>query len=353
MNRARVALVAVACAVTVIALGRAGYSQAPSAEKSGARRASAPARETPPLRLVQEITLPGVEGRLDHFTIDAKRKRVIFSALGNNSVEVVDAFAGRRIKSIPDLAQPQGVLYLAEGDKIFVANAADGKVKVFNGTTFALTDTIDFGEDPDNLRYDAAAKRVYVGYGEGAIGAIDATTNKRLANVDFKLEAHPEGFQLETKGPRIFVNMADKKNIAVIDRSTGKVTTWALPGLDKNFPMALDEAHGRVFIGTRRPSRMVVLDMATGKIVANLNAAGDMDDLFYDAARSRIYVAGGEGYVSVFQQKDPDHYESMGRFASSIGCRTGTWYVSRDRLYLAAPPHRGGGAALLVFEPQD
>src|ERR1700722_2064412 len=187
-------------------------------------------REAPPVREVQEIPLPGVQGRLDHFTIDAKRKRVIFSGLGNNSVEVVDVFAGRVIHQIDGLAEPQGTLYLPEWDKLFVANAGDGHVNVYDGAKFALIDTIDFGEDsdPDNLRYDAVAKKIYIGYGEGAIGVIDPATDKRLPTV-YKLEAHPEGFQLETKGPRIFVNVADSKNIQVIDRSTGKIATCRCP----------------------------------------------------------------------------------------------------------------------------
>jgi DNA-binding beta-propeller fold protein YncE len=341
MNRVRVLGVTALAAAAVFVASGVGQSQN-----------SSTAREAPPLRLVQEIPLPGVEGRLDHFTIDAKRKRVIFSALGNNTVEIVDAFAGRRIHSITGLAQPQGTLYIPEFDRIFVANAADGKVKVFNGTSFDLVETIDFGEDPDNLRYDSAAKRVYVGYGDGAIGVIDAATNKKL-DVEYKLEGHPEGFQLETKGPRIFVNVADKKHLAVIDRTTGKVTTWPLGGADKNFPLTLDETNQRVFIGTRKPSRLVVFDMASGKVVASLPVAGDMDDLFYDAARKRIYVPGGEGFISVYQQTGPDHYVAMEKAATSIGTRTGTYYVARDRIYLAAPPHGNIGAALLVLEAQD
>src|ERR1700730_10247600 len=90
-------------------------------------------REAPPVREVQEIPLPGVQGRIDHFTIDAKRKRVIFSGLGNNSVEVVDVFAGRVIHQIDGLAEPQGALYLAEWDKLFVANSANGHVNVYDG----------------------------------------------------------------------------------------------------------------------------------------------------------------------------------------------------------------------------
>src|ERR1700682_249061 len=192
--------------------------------------AQAEEREAPPVREVQEIPLPGVQGRLDHFTIDAKRKRVIFSGLGNNSVQVVDVFAGRMIHQIDGLAEPQGTIYLAEWNKLFVANSADGRVTVYDGTKFALIDTIDFGEgsDPDNLRYDAVGKKIYIGYGDGAIGVIDPVTDKRLATV-YKLDGHPEGFQLETKGPRIFVNVADTKNIQVINRSNGKMVTWSLP----------------------------------------------------------------------------------------------------------------------------
>jgi outer membrane protein assembly factor BamB len=340
MSRARLIGRAVLGAFALIAVSSVGQSQ------------NGPERESPPLRLVQEIPLPGVEGRLDHFTIDAKRKRVFVSALGNNTVEIVDAFAGRRIHSITGLSEPQGVLYIPDSDKLIVANAADGKVKVFNGTTFDLADTIDFGEDPDNLRYDAAAKRIYVGYGEGAIGVIDATTNKRL-NMDYKLEEHPEGFQLETKGPKIFVNVAGKKHLAVIDRTTGTVTKWELGGASANFPLTLDETNHRVLIGTRKPSRLVVFDMASGKVVASLPTVGDMDDLFYDAARRRVYIPGGEGFIAAFQQKDPDHYVLLDKAPTSIGTRTGTYCVGRDRVYLAAPPHANVGAALLVFEAQD
>ena len=311
-------------------------------------------REAPPIREVQEIPLPGVQGRLDHFTIDAKRKRVIFSGLGNNSVQVVDVFAGRLIHQIDGLAEPQGTLYLAEWDKLFVANSADGRVTVYDGTKFALIDTIDFGEgsDPDNLRYDAASKKIYIGYGDGAIGVIDPVTDKRLPTV-YKLEGHPEGFQLETKGPRIFVNVADAKNIQVINRSNGKMVTWSLPnGHSANFPMVLDEADRRVFIGTRKPSRLTVFDMDSGKVLASVPTAGDMDDIFYDAGRKRIYVAGGEGFVSVVQQLDADHYADMGKFASAPGARTRLWHEKRDRLYVGAPPSGVLGARLLVFEAQ-
>ncbi len=258
------------------------------------------------------------------------------------------------IHQIDGLAEPQGTLYLAEWDKLFVANSGDGHVKVYDGAKFALIDTIDFGEgsDPDNLRYDAAAKKIYIGYGEGAIGVIDPVTDKRLPTV-YKFEGHPEGFQLETKGPRIFVNVADAKIIQVINRGNGKMFTWPLPnGHAANFPMVLDEADRRVIVGTRKPSRVTVLDMDSGKVIASVPTAGDMDDMFYDSGRKRVYVAGGEGFLSVVQQADPGHYIDMGKFATALGARTGVWYEKRDRLYVAAPPSGVLGARLLVFEAQ-
>src|SRR6202158_2927374 len=110
------------------------------------------APERAPLLLVQQIPLPHVEGRIDHFTFDAKRKRVIGAALGNNTVEVVDTFAGRDIHSIAGAANPQGLVFVGELNRLFVANGADGKPRIYDGDSFKLLDTIDIGEDSDNVR---------------------------------------------------------------------------------------------------------------------------------------------------------------------------------------------------------
>jgi DNA-binding beta-propeller fold protein YncE len=311
---------------------------------------------TAPLRIVQAIPLPNVVGRIDHFTVDTKRKWVIGSALGNNTVEIVDAFAGRVVKTISGLDEPQGVLFVGDPvNKLFVANAGNGKLRIYDGKTFSLVETLDFGENTDNIRYVPAEKRVYVGYGEdegSAIGVIDAVTNKRLEDAG-KLDSHPESFQVEQSGSRIFVNIASKNKIAVIDRKTHKVTDWTIGNLKANFPMALDEADHRLFIGTRKPSRLGVIDTTTGKVVASLVAAGDMDDLYYDDSRKRIYIPGGEGFISVYEQTDPDHYKSIGKIQGAIGARTGVWYAKRDRLYIAVPGRANQGAEIWVYEAQD
>ena len=316
-------------------------------------------RDSPPLRLIQQIPLPGVQGRMDHFTVDAERERIILSALGNNTVEVVSLFAGKVVHTITGVQEPQGVLYVPGKDRIIVANAGDGKVRIYDGTSFALLNTLDFGKDPDNIRYDAASHKIYVGYGEdedGAIGIIDAATAQRIQG-DFKLEGgHPESFQLEQSGSRIFVNDPDGGNVVLaIDRRTHALSRWQLQGNRFNFPMALDEADHRLFVGSRRPAKLNVLNTDTGQLVSTVSCAGDTDDMYYDARTKRVYVIGGAGMISVIQQKDPDHYELLANIPSSIGARTGFYFTTHDtdRLYVAVPARAGHGAELWVYEVQD
>jgi DNA-binding beta-propeller fold protein YncE len=336
-------------AVALAALGLVSYRSSKIVIAQNA------ARDILPLQLEEQIPVPSVAGRIDHFSADAKRKRLFVSALGNNSLEVIDVFAGRVVHSIKGLAQPQGPLYVPAVDKLYVANAEDGKVRVYDGATYTLRKTIDFGKDPDNMRYDEASKRVYVGFGEddGGIGMIDPKTDERVGDV-YKTEGHPESFQVEAKGEHIFANVPDAGNVVEsIDKKTGAVTKWPLKDLRGNYAMALNEDDHRLFTITRKTPMMVVLDTQTGKEVARIRAAGECDDVFFDPTRKRIYVIGGEGIISVFQQNDPDHYELVANVPSAVGIRTGYYYAKRDRFYVAVPAKGNEPAQVWTFEVED
>jgi len=309
-----------------------------------------------PLVLTGTIPLPNVQGRIDHFGFDPKG-RLFVSALGNNTEEVIDISAGRVAHSIGGIPKPQGVAYSPEVSKLFVGSD-EGKLYIYDGISLDLITAIDFGDDVDNLRYDGASKRLYVGYGDaesGAIGIVDAATNKRL-DEEFKVEAHPESFQLETAGQNIYVNVPDLKQIAVINRSTHAIARWPLT-LESNFPMALDEAEHRLFVVTRAPARLAVLDTKSGRVVAALPCVQNSDDVYYDAARKRIYVPGGEGYISVFQQEDADHYGLLGKIPSAVGARTAGYFGKGgkgfDLFYLAVPARGDHGAEVLIYTVQD
>src|SRR4029077_8551272 len=168
----------------------------------------------------------------------------------------------------------------------------------------------------------------------GGIAVIDATTGRRLEDVA-KLDAHPESFQISTSKPLIYANIATKAKVVVIDRASHKVTDWPLKTGKANYPMALDQANHRLFVVTRKPAQLVVLDSESGALVASVPCVNDSDDVYYDAGRKRIYLPGGEGFISVIQQSDPDHYQPLAKIPTTTRARTGLWYEKRDRFYLA------------------
>ena len=309
----------------------------------------AQAEDATVLWLVQTIPLRSVEGRIDHMAVDLKGERLFVAALGNNTMEVLDLRAGRHIRSITGLHEPQGIGFIPELNKIFIANAKGGACDVFDGLSLKVIKTVKFSDDADNIRYDATAHRVYVGYGNGRLGIIDAATGDQPGEI--KLEGHPESFQLEKSGPRIFVNIPTSGKIVVLDREKrASITSWTTTGATANFPMALDETHHRLFVGFRKPATLVVFDTESGKAVARLDSPADADDVFYDNSRRRIYVSGGDGSISVVQQNDADHYKTTTKIPTAPGARTSLFVPELSRFYLAVP-HRGAQTAeVRVYE---
>src|ERR1700676_4615433 len=224
------------------------------------------ADSAPPMVLTASIPLEGVKGRFDHFA--SGKGKVFLSGLGNNSVEVIDLFQGVLAHTISGVPNPQGVAFSPEANKLFVASEK-GKVYIYDGDSYKLISTLDFEGGADNLRYDAATKRVYVGCGDdeknSAIAAIDAMTSKRTDEV-YKIGGEPESFQLEKSGPNLYVNIPDLKQIGVVNRTTKEITRWPLT-VGQNFPMALDEADHRLFVASREPATLSVFDTSTGHVV--------------------------------------------------------------------------------------
>src|SRR6184192_3159098 len=204
---------------------------------------AAPAQEKT-LKLKQTIPLPGVEGRIDHFALDASGERLFVCALGNNTVEVLDLRKGERIRSITGLGAPQGIVYIPELDRLFIANDKGGLCKIYDGKSFQQISELNFEDDADNVRYDDATRKIYVGFGSGGIAVVNAPNGKQIGSI--KLSAHPEAFELEKNGKRIFVNVPNAGQIAVIDRDKAEaITTWKTDSAFGNFPMALDETDHR------------------------------------------------------------------------------------------------------------
>ena len=296
-----------------------------------------------PLKLKQTIPLSGVEGRIDHFAFDPAGERLFVCALGNNTVEVLDLHKGQRIHSITGLGAPQGVAFVPDVNRLFVANDKGGICKIYDGESFQPIGELNLKDDADNIRCDEATKKIYIGFGSGGIAIVSAADGKQIGSI--KLSAHPEAFALEKQGKRIFVNVPDARHVAVIDREKGEVINkWGTDLALANFPIALDEANHRLFVGCRLPSRLVVLNTDSGDVVAKIDISSDPDDVFYDNKRHRIYAICGSGKIDIIEQTNPKTYKALTKVDTANGARTGLFVPERDTLFVAVP-HRGSQQA--------
>ena len=301
-----------------------------------------------PLKLKETIALPGVEGRIDHFAFDDRGERLFVCALGNNSVEVIDLRKAERIHSITGLGSPQGIAYVPKLDRLSVANDKGGIFQTYDAKSFQSVGELNFKDDADNVRYDEATKRIYIGFGRGGIAVVSAPDGKQIGSI--KLSAHPEAFELEKNGNRIFVNVPDARQVAVIARDKGDViATWKTDLAFGNFPMALDEANHRLFVGCRLPSKLIVLDTDSGGIVAKIDISGDPDDVFYDSKRHRIYAICGAGKINVIEQADASSYKVSANIDTAAGARTGLFVPERDVLFVAIPHHGSQKAEIRAY----
>jgi DNA-binding beta-propeller fold protein YncE len=302
-----------------------------------------------PLALVRSVELPRVEGRIDHLAVDLANQRLYVAALGNNTVEVVDTKAGSHIRSLPGFHEPQGIAVAGDANLVGVANGEGEGLQLLSADDQHTTGMVKLGDDSDNVRYDAAAKRFYVGFGGGALAAISPADAKLLGEA--KLPGHPESFHLEQSGSRVFVNVPTADQVAVVDRTSMKVVaTWRVTTARSNFPMALDEENHRIFIGCRRPAKALVFDTNTGKEIASFDIVGDTDDVFYDTQRKRLYVSGGEGFVDVVQDQGGNRFSRIAHIPTAAGARTSLYVADQSRLYVAVP-HRGNQKAeIRVFQ---
>jgi len=296
-----------------------------------------------PLRLIQSIPLSGVEGRIDHMTADQEGQRLFVAGLANGSVEVIDLRSATRVQSLHGFREPQGVAFVPRPSRLFVANGGDGTCDVLDGNTLQRIRTLHFSEDADNVRYDEASRRIYVGVGEGALRVLDSGTGDSLG--DMPLRAHPESFQVETLGPRVFVNLPDAGEVAVMDRTKGGVIgTWSIDGFTANYPMELDEPGHRLFVGCRRPAAVLVFDVRSGRRLATVSIDGDNDDLFYDASTRQLFASCGSGFIDVLRAGMSGRFTRVAKIATARGARTALYIPKVRRLYLAVP-HRGSQRA--------
>ena len=318
------------------------------------------AQDKTPLKLIATIPLPGLkDGDFDHFAPDIDGQRLFLTAEENNKLEVLDAKANKRIQTIDDAKAPHSALYRRDLKKLFVVEGDASAVKIYDADTFEVVGEVKLSIDADSMAYDPATHYMFVVNGGreahtpySLTSVVDTNAQKKLRDIKIPSN-HVEAITLEKSGPRMFINITGQNAVGVMDRNKSALTaTWPLPAEDKlNVAMAFDETNHRLFIVTRNPGKLVVMNSDNGKVIADLPAVGLVDDAVYDAQHKRIYLAGDQ-YLDIFEQKDPDHYALLTRVPGGFRAKTGILVPEWNRYYLAVPHHEDKDAEVRVYDVQ-
>ena len=294
---------------------------------------------------MREVSLPGLaEG--DFVWLDSPGQRLFLAAEENSAVEVMDLRTNKLIQTITGPKAPHSMVYRADLKRLFVVDSDPGEVNIYEGDSNTPAGSIKLEEDADSSSYDPSTKYMYVvNGGKGAhmtntlISVIDTTTAKKLA--DIKIDSDSvEAMALEKSGPRMFANMSSKNAVAVIDREKRTViANWSVGQEGKrNAAMGFDEADHRLFVVTRDPGKVIVLDSNSGKILASLPCPGSTDDAVYDPGLKRLYVA-GIPFLTVFELRGPNRVRQIGQVPTSFHAVTGILVPELNRYYLAVNHH--------------
>jgi hypothetical protein len=310
---------------------------------------SAQGQESGSVVLSRTISVPNVQGGFNHMSVDTEHLRLFAAAPTNTTLVIVDLRAGKLWRSLEG-DKPAAARYAPEFNQLYVSRGQS--VYIYDGNTFDIIARIDLESNLDELQYDARAKRLYVGCmtpGKTGIAVIAIPEGTLVGKIP--LLDKPQGIALELEGSRIFANMPSVRQVAVMDRNQRTLlNVWQLEDVQGNTPIGLDEAHRRLFVGTRQPAQLLVMDTTTGKIITKVDTNRDADDLFYDPAQKRIYISCGEGFIDVIEQRDADHYNLLARVPTVAGARTSTFSAPLNSFYLGVPRRGDQPAELRIFK---
>jgi YVTN family beta-propeller protein len=313
----------------------------------------AAAQQTPPLVLQQTVPLPGIVGKFDHFAIDLTGKRLFVAATGNHSVEVIDLSTGKVEQSISGLGKPHGLAWVASTHTLYVADGDLAELRQYRGLPLALAGSIKLSEDADDMVYNGSNHLLFVGHGgsEAAparIAVVD-TDGFRL-KADIAVASHPEALEIDQQNQRIFANIADSNEVAVLDGAGNAVTgKWKLSGAGHNVPLTYDTERHVLYIACRTPAVLLALDAATGQELARIPTGEGADDIFFDSRVHRIYVIAGAGEVNVYQADVRGVLRSVGTVSTIAGAKTALFVPSQSQLYVGIPGVGGKPAEIRIY----
>jgi DNA-binding beta-propeller fold protein YncE len=318
---------------------------------------SSDAQSAPPLTLRQTIPLPGVTGKFDHFAFDPAAKRLFAAATGNHSVEVIDLTTGKVQQSIGGLGKPHGLAWVASTNSLYVADGTLAQLLVYkssSGSQLELAGKLKLSDDADDMVYNEAKHLLFIGHGgsdaanPARVAVVDIADLRLVANIP--VATHPEALEIDPQGQRIFANIAESSEIAVIDGSGKAITDqWKLTKAADNVPLAFDAEHHTIYVACRKPATLIAVDAVSGKEISSVSTGSGADDLFYDPASRRIYVICGAGEVDVYQVDSQEALQPLGIIPTVDGAKTALFVPFQSLLYVGVPGADGHAAEIRIY----
>src|SRR6202051_1255650 len=318
------------------------------------------AQEKLPLKLVVTTPMPDCTGDFDHFGVDLKGNRLFLASEDQKTVEVFNLRTGERVHSIEGFGHPLTMAYLPESDRLIVTNGDTDDLALVDCKEYKIINTLKLGKGVDHSIYNPVNKYFYVENGGGggakmpARSIFDTKSFKIVGEVPGLSGDSNEGMVIDRAVKKLYVNLTGSDEIGVIDLDTRQIIDkWPLPDAHVAHAIALDEHNHRLFTATRKPPQFIVFNTDTGKVVTSLPCVGVNSDMSIDAARKRIYITGSDT-ASVFEQRDPDHYEHIAEVPTAYRAKSSIFVPELKRLYVADSGKGKPDAklALQIFEVQ-
>ena len=337
-------LCSAAYALTSCALlfGSAGFAQSPS------------------VKLIHTVTLPGYSGDFDHFAVDFDRNRLLLAAEDHGTLEVFDLKTSAHLNTIKGFGNPHAILVRRGVSTVFVTDSGKQGATIRDAATYAKKQEVALTPGSDTAKYDEKTNTLYVVTGgkdvdmkTANIEAVNPDTGAKLGSVTFQ-DNHVEAMAFVDGDPRLFINLAQTNKIAVVDRTNLKVlNTWPVPPAQQNAMVSFDPQQHRLYVVCRTPGMVVVMNSDTGAVVSTQPAPLRADEVQYDSATHRLYVPGGEGYMGIYDTSDPNHLKLTEKITTAPGAKTALLLPSMHRLWLAVSPGESKALAkVLTYEVQ-
>jgi YVTN family beta-propeller protein len=267
----------------------------------------------------------------DYVTVDSAARRVYLSR--GSAVEVMDADSGANLGFIPGFKRQHGVALAPEFNRGFISDGEAAKIVIFDLETMKPVGEAKSDPDTDCVVYDPASKNAFSMNGDSnSSTVVNAKTGAVVQTI--ALGGAPEFAVADGKG-MIYVNLADKDQIAAIDTATLKVKAhWPVAPAGEPTALAIDREHRRLFSAGRKPAVLAVLDADSGKVIQSFPISGGTDAAAFDPETATIFVSTIEGNIHVFHEDSPDRYSAMDAVKTQYGAKTMGIDTKTHRLFV-------------------